>query len=240
MKYSTQLGCCRRCGVQHPPSWNAILGGDRAGTGRRASILLGQVTACRALARTAPKRACLCSDAADVHAGLVMLSVYTAALKRARACVQACACVDTCLKELLDVCDEVNGRWLVTSDHGNADDMVQRSKKGEPLYEEGRPVPLTSHTLAPVGVAVGGADLPSSVKVRLPCFHACATAQLFAHQIRHASAVCRGSEPLAHAHVCSCWKPSCAWLFATCYRPVSRHASSVLRVCVFVAAMPQC
>lgn len=77
----------------------------------------------------------------------------------------ACACVDKCLKELLDVCSEVKGRWLVTSDHGNADDMVQRSKKGEPLFEEGRPVPLTSHTLAPVGVAVGGDDLPSSIKI---------------------------------------------------------------------------
>lgn len=82
--------------------------------------------------------------------------------------LQACACVDKCLKELLDVCSEVKGRWLVTSDHGNADDMVQRSKKGEPLFEEGRPVPLTSHTLAPVGVAVGGDDLPSSIKVRSP------------------------------------------------------------------------
>ena len=128
-------------------------------------------------------------------------------LKRARVCVQACACVDKCLKELLDVCDEVNGRWLVTSDHGNADDMVQRSKKGAPLYEEGRPVPLTSHTLAPVGVAVGGAGLPSSVKARHPppyC-HACATAESFARAIRDASAICCGSRSLACDNVCSCW-----------------------------------
>lgn len=41
--------------------------------------------------------------------------------------------VDACLAELLAVADEVNARFLVTSDHGNADDMVQRDKKGKPL-----------------------------------------------------------------------------------------------------------
>ena len=69
------------------------------------------------------------------------------------------------MQELLEACDAVGGRYLITSDHGNADDMVQRSKKGVPLMEEGRAVPLTSHTLAPVGVAVGGAGLPASIKV---------------------------------------------------------------------------
>jgi 2,3-bisphosphoglycerate-independent phosphoglycerate mutase len=59
----------------------------------------------------------------------------------------------------------VGGRYLVTSDHGNADDMVQRNKKGVPLKEGGKAVPLTSHTLAPVGVAIGGAGLPASIKV---------------------------------------------------------------------------
>lgn len=76
--------------------------------------------------------------------------------------------VDKCVTELLETCKSVQARWLITSDHGNADDMVQRSKKGEPLREKDTkaPVPLTSHTLAPVGVAVGGAGLPDSVKVR--------------------------------------------------------------------------
>ena len=36
---------------------------------------------------------------------------------------------DACLKELLDLVDELGGVFLVTADHGNADDMVQRSKK---------------------------------------------------------------------------------------------------------------
>lgn len=83
------------------------------------------------------------------------------------ATISCCSLVDTCLKELLDVVDEVNGRYLVTSDHGNADDMVQREKKTlKPIFENGRAVPLTSHTLAPVPVAIGGAGLPSSVKMR--------------------------------------------------------------------------
>lgn len=32
--------------------------------------------------------------------------------------------------------DSLNARWLVTSDHGNADDMVQRDKKGKPLVRK--------------------------------------------------------------------------------------------------------
>lgn len=85
-----------------------------------------------------------------------------------KATVSCCELVDTCLKELLEVVDEVNGRFLVTSDHGNADDMVQRQKKTlAPIFDEnGKAVPLTSHTLAPVPVSIGGVDLPSSVKFR--------------------------------------------------------------------------
>ena len=55
----------------------------------------------------------------------------------------------------------------MTSDHGNADDMVQRDKKGKPLMNEhGKPLPLTSHTLAPVPVFIGGKGLPESVVFR--------------------------------------------------------------------------
>ena len=43
----------------------------------------------------------------------------------------ACALVDKCLGELLEVCESLGGRWLVTADHGNADDMVQRHKKSK-------------------------------------------------------------------------------------------------------------
>lgn len=84
------------------------------------------------------------------------------------ATVTACAFVDACVKELLDVVDELGGRWLLTSDHGNADDMVQRQKKTlKPILdEEGKPVALTSHTLAPVPVAIGGKGLPEGVAFR--------------------------------------------------------------------------
>ena len=40
--------------------------------------------------------------------------------------------------------------FLLTADHGNADDMVQRNKKNEPIMGADGPLTLTSHTLAPV------------------------------------------------------------------------------------------
>lgn len=154
------------------------------------------------------------------------------------ATVRACETVDGCVKELLEVVDSLNGRWIVTSDHGNADDMVQRDKKGKPLLgerglgggfdtvdriwgrqqrervggheiclrltmflpvseagsgccnqrqpqpftsvgpndarapahahtgEDGKPLPLTSHTLAPVPFFIGGKGLPDGVVLR--------------------------------------------------------------------------
>lgn len=64
------------------------------------------------------------------------------------ACVRACSLVDACVKELIETCEKLGGRWLITADHGNADDMVQRQKKtNAPIVENGRPLPLTSHTL---------------------------------------------------------------------------------------------
>ncbi|KAI8476721.1 MAG: phosphoglycerate mutase [Monoraphidium minutum] len=86
-----------------------------------------------------------------------------------QASIRACAVVDQCVAELLKVVDEVNGRYLITSDHGNSDDMVQREKKTlKPLIDKdtGKPMPLTSHTLAPVPVYVGGKGLPANVVMR--------------------------------------------------------------------------
>lgn len=54
------------------------------------------------------------------------------------------------LQKLTDATNELGGRWLVTADHGNAEGMVQRDKKGEPIKDDGVPIPLTSHTLSPV------------------------------------------------------------------------------------------
>ncbi len=41
------------------------------------------------------------------------------------AVIRACTVVDKCLGELLQVVEDLGGRWLIASDHGNADDMVQ-------------------------------------------------------------------------------------------------------------------
>ena len=54
------------------------------------------------------------------------------------------------MQELVDTVNGMGGTWLITADHGNVEEMVQRDKKGNPLMEDGRPVPLTSHTLNPV------------------------------------------------------------------------------------------
>jgi hypothetical protein len=64
------------------------------------------------------------------------------------ATARACTLVDSCVKDLLAVVEKQGGRWLITSDHGNADDMVQRNKKDQqPIQQDGKNAPLTSHTL---------------------------------------------------------------------------------------------
>eukprot|EP00744_Colponema_vietnamica_P007128 GILI01010289.1.p1 GENE.GILI01010289.1~~GILI01010289.1.p1 ORF type:complete len:528 (-),score=179.15 GILI01010289.1:167-1621(-) len=84
-----------------------------------------------------------------------------------QACVAAIEAVDQGLEQLTKVVDEVNGVFLVTADHGNCDDMVQRDKKGEPLRDDkGEPIPLTSHTLTPVPVVIGGKGLLDGVNLR--------------------------------------------------------------------------
>lgn len=51
--------------------------------------------------------------------------------------------VDLCLERLIKVIDEYGAILLVTADHGNADDMLEKTKSGD--YE-----PKTSHSLNPV------------------------------------------------------------------------------------------
>ena len=52
---------------------------------------------------------------------------------------------------ILDAIEQVGGIYVVTADHGNAEDMVKRNKKGEPLLDkDGNVQILTSHTLQPV------------------------------------------------------------------------------------------
>lgn len=52
---------------------------------------------------------------------------------------------------ILDAIEQVGGIYLVTADHGNAEDMAKRDKSGKPaLDKNGNIQVLTSHTLEPV------------------------------------------------------------------------------------------
>lgn len=67
------------------------------------------------------------------------------------ATILAVEAVDLALGRLVQAVDELGGILVVTADHGNADDMYQRDKKGAVLRDAaGRPVVKTSHSLNPV------------------------------------------------------------------------------------------
>ena len=55
---------------------------------------------------------------------------------------------------MLDATEEVGGIFVITADHGNAEDMVKRNAKtGAPIKDkQGNYQILTSHTCAPVSV----------------------------------------------------------------------------------------
>lgn len=52
--------------------------------------------------------------------------------------------VDLCLGRILEAAGKVNAIVLVTADHGNADEMYEKAKEGQPVK------PKTAHTLNPV------------------------------------------------------------------------------------------
>ena len=59
--------------------------------------------------------------------------------------------LDLQLKRLLDVVDKLRGVALITADHGNADEMYEVDKKGQPkVGKDGSYKAKTSHTLNPV------------------------------------------------------------------------------------------
>ena len=67
------------------------------------------------------------------------------------ATVVAVEAVDLELGRLAKAVEELQGILVVTADHGNADEMFQRDKKGKVLRDaSGKPVAKTSHTLSPV------------------------------------------------------------------------------------------
>ena len=67
------------------------------------------------------------------------------------ATVVAVETVDLQLARLVKAIEELQGILVVTADHGNADEMFQRDKKGRVMRDkQGQPVAKTSHTLNPV------------------------------------------------------------------------------------------
>ncbi|MBT9555997.1 MAG: 2,3-bisphosphoglycerate-independent phosphoglycerate mutase [Myxococcales bacterium] len=65
--------------------------------------------------------------------------------------ILAVEAVDLALGRLMAALGDLGGTLLCTADHGNADEMWKRNKKGELLKgDDGGPVPSTSHSLAPV------------------------------------------------------------------------------------------
>ncbi len=67
------------------------------------------------------------------------------------AAIIAMETVDLALARLLPVIDRLGGVAMITADHGNADEMLQLDKRGEPaLSADGSTNAKTSHTLNPV------------------------------------------------------------------------------------------
>lgn len=84
-----------------------------------------------------------------------------------KATVVACKAADEAVKMILAAIEQVGGIYVVTADHGNAEDMVKRNKKGDPLLgKDGNIQILTSHTLQPVPIAIGGPGLAPGVRFR--------------------------------------------------------------------------
>lgn len=55
------------------------------------------------------------------------------------------------LQIILDAIEQVGGIYVVTADHGNAEEMVKRNKSGKPVLDKSGNIQiLTSHTLQPV------------------------------------------------------------------------------------------
>jgi len=67
------------------------------------------------------------------------------------AAVMAVEAVDLGLSRLLSAVEAAEGMALITSDHGNSDEMFEIDNNGKPkLDDKGRPKPKTSHSLNPV------------------------------------------------------------------------------------------
>ncbi|KAL5805428.1 hypothetical protein ACOSQ3_028331 [Xanthoceras sorbifolium] len=79
----------------------------------------------------------------------------------------ACKVTDEAVKIIIDAIEQVGGIYVITADHGNAEDMVKRNKAGDPLLDKNGNIQiLTSHTLQPVPIAIGGPGLAPNIRFR--------------------------------------------------------------------------
>ena len=70
------------------------------------------------------------------------------------ATVRSLEFLDTCIERLKSACEKSGYTLLITADHGNADEMLQLDKKGNPQKAGDKFVPKTSHTLNPVNLVI--------------------------------------------------------------------------------------
>jgi 2,3-bisphosphoglycerate-independent phosphoglycerate mutase len=84
--------------------------------------------------------------------------------------VVAMEAMDLCLGRLVEAVDRAGATLVVTADHGNAEDMVERDKAGMPLRkEDGSLRGKTAHSTNPVGFWVYRPDTPPlSLREDLP------------------------------------------------------------------------
>ncbi len=66
------------------------------------------------------------------------------------ATVMALEAIDLAIGRILSTVAAAGGCLVVTADHGNSEDMVERDKAGAPLYEDEKPVFRTAHSINPV------------------------------------------------------------------------------------------
>jgi len=73
---------------------------------------------------------------------------HTASMAATRLAVES---VDLAIGRIARAVQSVGGCLIITADHGNADDKVERDAQGDPLYDAaGRPIGRTAHSLNPV------------------------------------------------------------------------------------------
>ncbi len=71
--------------------------------------------------------------------------------------LRACEAVDAGLSEIYKTLKRTGGSWIITADHGNAEEMIDRVTKGPHTYHTTNPVPLIVVGNEPIKLRGGGA-----------------------------------------------------------------------------------